>query len=239
MVDRLEVNHYGGFTPQSKEKKGNGADTSPHEYRGTNATSKSDDAYYEYSFPENEAELLKREKAASRRIATELGVREVLIKKDLDHDPPIDVQPPGAVRVLQWNVLADGLCDDGFLVRDVRNASAEEHGEWAYDTLIGQLQAIKARNDSDASIPKLFEGKQCPPSVQKNHDTVLNWKLRWARMRVIIVKAMPDIITLQAIPTCCVSQTRHLNTHMSTEQGNVHPQELDHLADVQKDMDDL
>ena len=98
------------------------------------------------------------------------------------------------LRVLQWNILADGLSDDGFLVGDVL---AEVEGEVAVDAaaLAEELQALrKAKADLEP-----LRVKTSTPRAQRNVVAVIDWDLRWARMREVIALLQPDVITMQEL----------------------------------------
>ena len=62
-------------------------------------------------------------------------------------EPPVT----GGVRVMSWNILAEGMSYDGFHVRDV--LAPDEEGSPAADTfmqLFGELTAAKADGNPDA-----------------------------------------------------------------------------------------
>lgn len=125
-----------------------------------------------------------------------LGVREEelagLILPDLP--PPAD----DCIRVLQWNVLADGLSDDGFLVKDVlveppKDATSPE-------VLMERLSdAVKQRKAGSSDAVEQLKVEFGNERAQRNHDAVLDWQRRWASMRALVAAIQPDVITLQEL----------------------------------------
>ena len=108
-----------------------------------------------------------------------------------------------AVRVLQWNVLAEGLSDDGFVVQDV----LAPHGdEVAFPPPTeGQLDATM-----EAQATHLER-------AGRNLRATVDWEGRWARMRVIIASLQPDVITVQELDQMAqVQQRRSGPLHVAT-----------------------
>mmetsp|Transcript_92329 Transcript_92329/g.275435 ORF Transcript_92329/g.275435 Transcript_92329/m.275435 type:complete len:479 (+) Transcript_92329:2-1438(+) len=103
-------------------------------------------------------------------------------------------EPGTCVRVLQWNVLADGMGDDGFLLADVLG-EAPPGGEAGFRAALAAVQeATKAKAD----MQPLKEQFSTPFAI-KNHAAVVDWPRRWARMQELIASAMPDVITMQEL----------------------------------------
>ena len=98
------------------------------------------------------------------------------------------------VRVLQWNLLADGMANDGFLVRDVLGDAPGEDPMEA-DTLAEKLSEIVANKGDIEPIRQATAS----PRAANNHATVVDWEGRWARMQEAITTLEPDIITLQEL----------------------------------------
>jgi len=95
------------------------------------------------------------------------------------------------VRVLQWNLLAEGLSNDGFLVRNVLSEESDE----AFKSVVKQVvEARESGEDMD-----LLKEKLASPQSSENHKAVLDWALRWTRMLLYVTVALPDIITLQEL----------------------------------------
>jgi hypothetical protein len=96
-----------------------------------------------------------------------------------------------SLRVLNWNLLADGLSDDGFLVRDVLD------GESGVDekSMITELMAAK-RAGKDMSP---FQEKYATARARENTKAVMRWTTRWARMLDVIESLDPDVITVQEL----------------------------------------
>ncbi|KAL1503550.1 hypothetical protein AB1Y20_012029 [Prymnesium parvum] len=100
--------------------------------------------------------------------ARELGVSEEALR--CIGAPRVRAREGAALRVLQWNVLAEGLSDDGFLVRDVLDGAA--------DGVSDQAAAERAK---------------------RNHAAVVDWTRRWARMLEFIAASQPDVIALEEL----------------------------------------
>ncbi|KAL1503443.1 hypothetical protein AB1Y20_011931 [Prymnesium parvum] len=94
------------------------------------------------------------------------------------------IQPPSgdAIRVLQWNILADGLANDGFLAA----TDSEE--------LAKEMEAAKG----DAAKLEAFQ--------QNLEQVPIDWERRWERMQEIIRRNDPSIITLQELDRMCSVQ---------------------------------
>lgn len=95
-----------------------------------------------------------------------------------------------ALRVLQWNILADGLSNDGFLMEDVL---LPEEGEEKFDVVQLANRAVKARAELDMSRLAKFS----TPRSKRNTDVMVSWDTRWLRMRALIAQMDPDIIAFQ------------------------------------------
>ena len=146
------------------------------------------------------------------------------------------------VRILQWNILADGLSDDGFLVRDVLHASpqhASSGDQASRDAEFHEMQervqktCEEAKKDpknkeetlkrlkAEFAPPKPKEGegdkvdkttRERAERMTENHKAIVDWKRRWLKMRELIARYDPDVITLQ---------------------------EVDRLAEIQRDLHEL
>ena len=116
-------------------------------------------------------------------------------------DPP----PASRLRVMQWNVLADGLSDDGFLVEDILSVQAGE----------AMLTSPAKMLAASAPLEALAECVREPAAAQRaeqNLRAVIDWQARYARMLTVVQMIEPDVITLQ---------------------------ELDHMAEAQRDLGSL
>ena len=109
-------------------------------------------------------------------------------------EPPVT----GGVRVMSWNILAEGMSYDGFHVRDV--LAPDEEGSPAADTfmqLFGELTAAKADGNPDAM--KALKARLETARSRRNLDAVVDWERRWRRMREQIAATAPDVIALQEL----------------------------------------
>lgn len=103
--------------------------------------------------------------------------------------------PP--LRVLQWNVLADGLSDDGFLLTD----GLEQKQLLEMFTAIAKA---KAANSLD-SLKAQFE----TPEAKEFHASMVSWERRWKKMQETIEHLKPDVMTFQELD------------HMAEAQGDL------------------
>jgi hypothetical protein len=109
-------------------------------------------------------------------------------------------EPPvvGGVRVMSWNILAEGMSYDGFHVRDV--IAPDDEGSPSADTflqLFGELLAAKA-DGTPAAMEKLKARLETARSL-RNLDAVVDWQRRWRRIREQIAATAPDVIALQEL----------------------------------------
>ena len=139
--------------------------------------------------------------------ARELGIDEQeleRVRKAVKMTP--GPTPRGSIRVLTWNLLADGLSDDGFLLRHVLREDSPDavpFGAMLDEVSTtkrerGDMQALKAKYDTQRS--------------RDNHAAVMDWPRRWLQIRALIAATAPDIVALQ---------------------------ELDHMADAEKELGEL
>lgn len=103
-------------------------------------------------------------------------------------------RPPEVIRVMQWNVLADGLSDDGFLVNDVLRTAAGEAPLDA-EALAETLAGLRATNGDMSAVC----AQNCLPRSVKNLSAVLDWRRRWLQIEEAIVSLRPDVITMQEL----------------------------------------
>lgn len=127
-------------------------------------------------------------------VARALGVREAALAQCAALLPSPEAAPPGSrVRVLQWNILADGLSDDGFLLPDVLDG-AEPDGCSLQDTF-AEVRRARATGSDMQPLKERF----ATPRATRNHAAVVDWTRRWARMKEVIAGALPDIVTMQEL----------------------------------------
>lgn len=119
--------------------------------------------------------------------------------------------PKGSFRVLSWNLLADGLSNDGFLVRDVLRQDLPDHrsvGALQFGAMVDEVSTVKRENGDIQKLKKKYD----TPRSQANHAAVMDWVRRWLQTRALIAATAPDIVALQ---------------------------ELDHMADAEKELGEL
>ena len=76
------------------------------------------------------------------------------------------------VRVLQWNILADCLSDDGFLCRDVLPGKTEDAAAIA--------EEVAAANAAGEDMAPLRE-RLSSPRAEKNMRAIVDWERRSCR----------------------------------------------------------
>jgi exonuclease III len=150
------------------------------------------------------------------------------------------------IRLMQWNVLADGLGEDGFLTTEfspihessaagaesyeaskfmkmVRQAkekdiasgviktmkylkmeqkrlnkikSSSDKDNQEYDELREKVAVMKAKVD-ESLLVKLKKQFEKSPELKRVDTDILDWKMRYNRIKEIVLRADPDIITFQ------------------------------------------
>ena len=122
------------------------------------------------------------------------------------HSLPADIPLPpprgAALRVMQWNLLADGLSEDGFLVCDVL---APEPGT---KPTVASRQAelsnlaeecADAHTKKDEAKLKALQQSLAGERSAKNHTATVAWRCRWPRMLATIASASPDVVCFQEL----------------------------------------
>jgi len=139
------------------------------------------------------------EKARRTRLRS-LGVSDAALKESELH--PLEARPGDCIRVLQWNLLADGMSDDGFLVNDVLrdwpagagNVPTTDGEAVRFDTLLTQM--IRARGDSDAL--ETLKSRFNVPEAEKNAEVIVDWKARELQIQLQVIAAgQPDLLVFQ------------------------------------------
>uniref|UniRef100_A0A7S0QW63 Nocturnin n=1 Tax=Pyramimonas obovata TaxID=1411642 RepID=A0A7S0QW63_9CHLO len=151
--------------------------------------------------------LQEKYQARAEALGAELGVRlSETAKQETSALPFVrsrdsaGTQPSDAclVRVLQWNILAGGLSNDGFLVRNILRETSDKD----FQTVVEQV--VKARENGEDM--QVLKEKLASPESSVNHSIVLDWSLRWTRMQLYIAVAVPDIITMQEMDHMCQAE---------------------------------
>ena len=97
-----------------------------------------------------------------------------------------------SVRIFQFNVLADGLSGDGFLVRDVLDPPVDASSE-----LESTLMQMDEAKRSGGEALEALKQQLCTARAEQNHKAVTDWGRRWAHIKELIAHAQPDVICLQ------------------------------------------
>jgi hypothetical protein len=121
--------------------------------------------------------------------------------------PPEARPPPSAgwVRVLQWNLLARGLAEDGFLVEDILDGDSKIEA-----VAVGSKEVAADRAERETSGPVLgttvhgaaeaVHTEALPAGdarAQNNLTVILDAERRWARVQQVVASYAPDAITFQ------------------------------------------
>ena len=112
-------------------------------------------------------------------------------------------------RLMQWNLLADGLSRDGFSVRPVLSAWPVPLGQYARaggggDDIEAVLRKVMdAGREADKSAREAaLKGLQTTygtPLSARNLDAVVDFEGRLLRMLSLIQEAGPDVLTVQEL----------------------------------------
>ena len=96
------------------------------------------------------------------------------------------------LRVLQWNILADGMSNDGFLVEDVL---AVKDGERALE----HPRDILAASDPLIALEASVQDPSIAARAVRNLQVVVDWEARYARMKAIVQLLQPDVIAFEEL----------------------------------------
>mmetsp|Transcript_6969 Transcript_6969/g.12318 ORF Transcript_6969/g.12318 Transcript_6969/m.12318 type:complete len:453 (+) Transcript_6969:1-1359(+) len=148
-------------------------------------------------------------KMSFAELAEKLDIDEAKMPGSLPLKRKMGDLDPDAIRVMQWNVLAGGMSQDGFLVADIIDEAKATKMDLGPATDLKQIyEDVKAVKKAGGDLATLQE-KFTTPRAEKNLLATVAWDLRWARMKDIIAAAQPSVITFQ---------------------------EMDHMAEVQSDL---
>lgn len=97
-------------------------------------------------------------------------------------------------KLLQWNLLADGLGSDGFLIMPENGMVTDIHG--VSITFAKHLKEISSAKGNESELAKLKVRYNTPELKQLEKDT-LAWETRFPKMIDLIKQEDPSIVTLQ------------------------------------------
>ena len=104
--------------------------------------------------------------------------------------------PDGGLRVLQWNILADGLSDDGFLVRERRKDMATQTD----DEICQQVaRLLRLKKEGTAQDMENLSKELATKEARALNDAVTDWKRRWLCIKAMVREHGPHIITMQEV----------------------------------------
>ena len=112
-----------------------------------------------------------------------------------DHEPQGFKPLSNEVRIMTWNILAHGLSDDGFLVRDDDSEEAKE----AFRETVARVTAAKKVYKADPEQMAALQQELATPEAKDVHNRVLNWEGRIAAIVKQIRELDPDIFVLQEV----------------------------------------
>lgn len=131
-----------------------------------------------------------------------LGVSQAALKAS--ELTPAEARKNDCIRVMQWNLLADGMSDDGFLVSDVLQdwsagsgnvPTSDGNGNAVkFDTLLTQMMA--ARGDNEAL--EELKHRYAVPDAKKNAAVIVDWQARELQIQLQVLSAgRPDLLVFQ------------------------------------------
>lgn len=147
-----------------------------------------------------EERRLSLERARGARLI-QLGVSPCAVQESLlsPSQPPED----GSIRIMQYNVLAGGLSDDGFLVRPVLedwpagfgHVPTADGGTEQFSALIGQMLASRGNRDELESLKAKFD----TPASHRNLCAVVDQDVRVMQLQLLVLAYHPHVIVLQEV----------------------------------------
>lgn len=130
-----------------------------------------------------------------------------------------------SIRVMQWNVLAEGLGNDGFLVRsdgpDATHAIRQEQDVRVKTVLTQIKEACDGKDDERESKLQAVKDAFKTESEQQLFDSVCAWEHRWPRMKHIIKESDADILVMMEVDhmadmqACCSAPHQHADANCS------------------------
>ena len=121
---------------------------------------------------------------AARLAELNIAPKVIAALPECAREPPV----VGGVRVMSWNILAEGMSYDGFHVRDV--IAPDDEGSPSADTflqLFGELLAAKA--DGHPAAMEALKARLETTRSRRNLEAVVDWGRRWRRMGKVPISA--------------------------------------------------
>mmetsp|Transcript_261 Transcript_261/g.608 ORF Transcript_261/g.608 Transcript_261/m.608 type:complete len:518 (+) Transcript_261:122-1675(+) len=137
-----------------------------------------------------------------------LGVRANAIAASAVTAPLASKATEAHLRLLQWNILADGLADDGFLVTDILADWPVGEGMLpdSSGAALGLVEVAQQLASAQGQPPeqreatlKAFADRFDTPASRANLSAVVDCQARLARIEAEIVAADADIVALQEL----------------------------------------
>jgi len=140
--------------------------------------------------------------AARRARLSQLGVSQQAIDQS-ELTPVGPAANSDIVRVMQYNILADGLSDDGFLVRPVLadwpvGPGRVPTSEGTSVEFSGLLSEMLAGRGDEVALHRLKK-KYDVPAMRENFNAVVDWQGRLSQLQLTVLGALPDIVIMQEL----------------------------------------
>ena len=128
--------------------------------------------------------------------------------------------PPerGVIRIMQWNLLASSLADDGFFVQDIFSDDPEK----AQRDAATCASKVKYARKTGANALEIAEENASLAQTSESHKLLIDWTRRWAKMREMISSLNPDIVCMQEVDRMkqAVPDLRRLGYSCSSSESN-------------------
>jgi len=172
-----------------------------------------------------------------------MGVAEKAVKESEWRE---DEDPKGkqvdSVRMMQFNLLADGLADDGFLVRMILDSwkhgadKVPKEGKGGSEDYMKMLQEVENAKGNAEKLKELqakYSGSQVPAEGQ-NMRAVINWKARELQIKLMVLAAgRPDVLVFEELDHFgSIAQGLNELGYVSQVSGKVESYQPAHLGAV-------
>lgn len=129
-----------------------------------------------------------------------------------------------SLRVMQYNILADAMSDDGFLVRPVlanwpvpdKCVPTADGGQVEFSTLLAEMMEAKG---NPPALEKCQKKYTCEASAE-NTRAVVDWEARKRQMMCLVESFSPDIIVF--------AELDHYDEFLSHLRGLGYESQLEH-----------
>lgn len=144
------------------------------------------------------------------------------------------------IKILQWNILARGLADDGFLIPFNNTIKDNNNNDVTLDILFEKIKDAKEfykKNNKDNTelnnLKNLFNTKDEKIRI----SNIINWDKRVNKIIDKITKEDPDIITLQENDSMeFIKPLLEINGYICTFEGESKKYNRGYVDDVEHDI---